>query len=331
MNILGSHIHRIRDLRFDVVFSSSLPSFLDGFHGSVPILHHLELKCREDDGGPDHSEPVALTECEDFQCPELRVLVIDGRNYYNACRRDPRWTDKLADISDLTISHFKPRPTESFTPYDLLLPLSASTEIGTICITDLVLHPSPEYIPPFDCHLTDPEFLRFEELHDFRVINEIVHLLNCPRDILLNRCTFGDPTDGFGHFEDSIRGEITLEKIANRDIALLLHFWSGPELRIMDCPGFNDIVLDMMSSNEGGGFICAKYVRDLWIHNCPNFSILALRRLVESRLDFPHNFDPDNPTPTKIDWIFLNGNVPSISQEDRAWFVDNVHRFTAYC
>jgi hypothetical protein len=38
MNILCSHIHRIRELHFDVVFSSSLPFFPTDFRGSAPIL-----------------------------------------------------------------------------------------------------------------------------------------------------------------------------------------------------------------------------------------------------------------------------------------------------
>jgi hypothetical protein len=54
MNILGSHLHLIQELRFDVTFSSSLPSVSTDFHGSATILKRLELQCKEDDGGLDH-------------------------------------------------------------------------------------------------------------------------------------------------------------------------------------------------------------------------------------------------------------------------------------
>jgi hypothetical protein len=115
----------------------------------------------------------------------------------------------------------------------------------------------------------------------------------------------------------------------NQDISLLLHFWNGRHLDISGCPSFNDVVLHLMSSKEGGAFICAKYVQQLSIQDCPNFSIPALQQLVESRLDFPDDFDPHNPTPTKLDSINLYGNVPSISQDDRAWFVHNLVNFSA--
>jgi hypothetical protein len=48
MNILGPQIHRLRELHFDVMFSSSLPSFPHDFHGAAPILLYLALQCREE-------------------------------------------------------------------------------------------------------------------------------------------------------------------------------------------------------------------------------------------------------------------------------------------
>jgi hypothetical protein len=72
MNILRFHIQRIRELRFDIMFGSSLPFFPIYFHGDTIILRRLELKCREDDGGPDQSESVALA--NDFNVPIFLII-----------------------------------------------------------------------------------------------------------------------------------------------------------------------------------------------------------------------------------------------------------------
>jgi hypothetical protein len=212
-----------------------------------------------------------------------------------------------------------------------LLPLAATTGIETLRITDLVLRPSPERLPLPDFP-NDIGFLIFEELHDFRVIDEIIRLLNDPYDISLTSCTLGDATDGFWHFGDGegIRGALTLAQMMNQDMAPLLRLWNGRDLDIIGCPSFNDVVLHLMSSMEGGAFICAKYVQQLSIQNCPNFSISALQQLVESRLDYPNDYHYHSLTPTKFDSISLQGNVPSVSQEDRAWFVGNVDIFTVH-
>jgi hypothetical protein len=119
MKLLLPHIHRIKKLRFSVMFSSSLPSFPTDFHGTVAIMERLELQCIEDDGCTDYTEPVtALTDKEEAKFPKLTSLVIDGRNYYEACKRDTRWTNEIATVCSLTVSHFKPKPGESFTDHE---------------------------------------------------------------------------------------------------------------------------------------------------------------------------------------------------------------------
>jgi hypothetical protein len=80
-----------------------------------------------------------------------------------------------------------------------------------------------------------------------------------------------------------------------------------------------------MSSRENGVFNCAKCVEHLTIRNCPNFSIAALRRFVESRLKLLANTDdPWIPVTPRIQSIQVFGNVALISQADSAWFGANL-------
>jgi hypothetical protein len=117
-----------------------LPSFPFDFHDSATVLKRLELQCTEDEGPDRTSIALPVTDHEEFECPKLYDLVVDGRNYYEACRRDARWMDKISSVTELTISVFKPRPGESFSSEELLLPLAA-VGLDHLRIAGLILHP----------------------------------------------------------------------------------------------------------------------------------------------------------------------------------------------
>jgi hypothetical protein len=330
MNIIGSHIHRIRTLRFEVMFSSSLPSFPTDFHGTATILNRLELQCKADEGGSDNSISAALSipAHEEFECPILSLLVIDGRNYYEACRRNAGWIDKISTVLDLTISHFKPRPGESFSIYELLLPLTAVRFTETVRITDVVFHSPHEELDILDPPRAD--FLFFEDMHDPQAMVQIVNLLGGPHHIWFTRCSFGGIADTFGHFGSADFGGNLMLRDIDQDMAPLLRLWDAYDLDIHQCPSFDDVILDLMGSEDNGTFACATYLRALTICNCSNFSIAALRRFVESRLHFPHlsyNGDELTPMVTRVRILHLSGNIPPISEADRAWFVANVSEF----
>jgi hypothetical protein len=282
-----------------------------------------------DDGGADRSEQVALTDREEFRCPKLKCLTIDGRNCYEACRIDPQWTDRIANIWKLTISHFHPNPGESFSPHELLLPLLVISQLDNLRITDLDLHPSPEPLEILNPDLLPlGEFLDLEDLHGFEVIDQIIHFRNNPFNISLIRCTFEDIMDEVDYLTDlGDEGVLRLEMI-NQDLTPLLRLWHGYALEIIDCPRFDDALLDAMSTEENGVFDCAAYLEDLKIRNCSNFSVAALRRFVESRLHLPVDNDLWNQVTTRVHDIQLYGNVPSMSQAEKAWFEANLIYFS---
>jgi hypothetical protein len=112
---------------------------------------------------------------------------------------------------------------------------------------------------------------------------------------------------------------LNLEKI-DHDLAPLLRHWHGHFLYVTDCPRFDDALLDAMSATENGVFVHLTRVANLTIKDCPNFSVAALRRFVESRLDLPDvNFLWVNVTP-RIRSVRFVGNVPAMSQAEKAWF-----------
>jgi hypothetical protein len=129
--------------------------------------------------------------------------------------------------------------------------------------------------------------------------------------ITLIRCAMGHPRGPFNR-----DGGLTLQDIeADEDLVPLLRCWHGEHLYLEDCPGFNDVVLDMMTATEPDGYLCAPYMRKLVIADSPNFTATALRRLVSAR--FPG-----------ISNLRVHGLAPNISIEERKQISQYVYEFT---
>jgi hypothetical protein len=69
-------------------------------------------------------------------------------------------------------------------------------------------------------------------------------------DVTLTRCAVGHPRRPFNR-----DGRLYLQDIeAGEDLVPLLRCWHGDDLYVDNCPGFNDIVLDMMATVAGEYF-----------------------------------------------------------------------------
>ena len=316
------HMHRIRKLRIDVRFSSSLPSFPHDIHGVTTNLVYLELSCREDDGGrtlpTNNRELVSSTQ---HQYPALSTLFIDGRNYYNACKNPAEWADMVANVNDLAISRYRPRAGESFWLRDFILPLRTMVRLDHLKITDLALCTSASRFEP---PLVSPPWLNvlsyfgLSDFADFELIAELFDFLSVAWEVAVFRCALGDLVDFVENMYLKLNGID-----ANQDLTSFLYAWEGNMLDIVDCLGFTDDVLDKMGAQENGVFMCARLMNNLDIVNCPNFSVAALKRLVAARLTAP--FHPDHGP--RMEYVHVSGHVPDLSPEDRLWFNENVPEF----
>ena len=199
--------------------------------------------------------------------------------------------------------------------------------MDTLSVNDVLLHPSPEGLEIPDFPYT--AILMFEDMHDPWIMNQIFHILGAHCEIRFTSCSFGGVTDTFRHFGSAESGgELRLAEI-DQDIVPLLRVSDAHYLHITRCPSFDDTtILDAMGSQADGTFACVTYMRSLTISNCLNFSIAALRRLVESRLHLPDPpLDEWMSIATQIQSLQLFGDLPPISEADRAWFAANVPEF----
>jgi hypothetical protein len=324
--LVQSHARRCQELRFNVKFSSSLPPFPDSFQGAWSNLSELELECQEDNGRSTDIWGLVTSTDQALEYPALKRLVIDGRNYYNACRKDSQWMVRWPSIYKMAISQYTPLPGESFSSTDLILPIIDRPSITELHINDLSLHPSPSTLA--GTLLPDGGHILLSHIRDFELIADILDLLQDEPDepdesetlgIMLTRCAMGHPRRPFNW-----EGSLDLKDIeADEDLVPLLRCWQGRSLSVHNCPGFNDAVLDLMAISEAGKYLYAPCLVYLVITDCPNFSAAALRGVIDARLKVHHG-----RVYPGINEIYIAGLAPNISTEDQQQISQQVYEFT---
>jgi hypothetical protein len=317
--LVHSLVNRSRGLLFNVKFSSSLPPFPDSFQGAWSNLIELFLQCQEDNGGSTDVWGSFTSTEQELEYPALKWLFVDGRNYYKACRKDSQWMVRCPSVCDLAISHYTPLSGELFSSYDFMLPIIALPSLGTLRINDVALYPSPSSVEGTLPLTLDGQGIQFSHIHDFKPIASILNLLPDNIDIALTRCATGHPRRYFNR-----EGRLTLRDIeADQDLVPLLHCWAGEDLHVINCPGFNDAVLDLMATVVAGEYSCAPYMGALIITDCPNFSAAALRQLVIARLQV----DEGRIYPGIVG-VRISGQAPDISTDDQQQISQHVYEFT---
>jgi hypothetical protein len=309
MAIIAPQLRRCRKLRIDVSLSSSLPSFPSSFHGDAPLLEELRLECDSDDGDSDAAIGSLETQITTrFQCPALWKLAIDGRNFYNTCEEGKWPSFEFPAVNDLAISRFTGHPNP-LPLQDILSALCVMPNLTNLRLADLALDPpdnagtydfiSPSLLDSLDC----------EDIGDMESLEYLIEYFEEVPDLTLTRCAVGNAI-----FAAEI---LTLNGIDDDvdDFNNILRFWSGRHLILEHCPGFDDAFLETMCLS--GGNCTAVKSLDAW--DCSNFSVPALKRLVESR--------------ESADWcpalegLYIAGRCPSFSPEDRLWFEEHLASF----
>jgi hypothetical protein len=291
------------------MYSSSLPSFPNDFHGAI-ILSALALECQQDDGTSPHFDTVD----PEYECPALRTLEIDGRNYFNTCTRGLAWEFVASELKELSISRFDSPPRHSFSPDDFISQLAFLKNLAFLRISDVRLHCSSVR---YSQHiwLDNLTYLELSDLRNPQVIDEIFDHIPDGIEIKLCRCAIGAAMGTFGD-----NGELTLQEIStDQDLVPLLSAWRGYDLHVSNCPSFDARILGRMHKKRSREYVCAQNARYLGIVDCPNISVSALQRLVAARLD--------GPDTRRFEMICVSGRVPNLSPKDRQWFKKNIPDF----
>jgi hypothetical protein len=176
--------------------------------------------------------------------------------------------------------------------------------LTTIHVNDLHLEESPD--PSHGFFRFGLKTIVLESMPSTRCAQKIVTCLGAPQYVHIIRSGL------ISVFRSFSQSHTILQEIdEGEDLVAFIKKFSDCVLAVRDCPGFNDEVLDAMHH-------CAPGLQDLSIFNCPNISITALKKLVETRCLNTRN---------QLRTIRISGRVPEISLEDAKWFNDRLFTF----
>ncbi|RDB27405.1 hypothetical protein Hypma_004363 [Hypsizygus marmoreus] len=321
IEVLRPHIRQCHTITFDVINSSSLPSIAADFHGIASILEKLHLNCRVDDGvapglARSHSPPIDI---EPFVSPAITRLSLDGRNFAYACLTYPSWTQSMRKSRvRLTLHTFTPTLAQdfTFTFYDFLRILSHLMP-RHLSLSAIELYcDETAAVPQVETYISSYEF---KDLSHDSFLDMMEFSSQYAENIRISRCPVG------ALHVDFACCYLTVDSIdQNEDLRLFLRGWQGSELRISNCPGFDDGALGILARADD------VHIRSLDITNCSSFSPDQLQRLVTGlnrAVSKLHSEGLDDREEFALDWLSVMGHQQSLTPEQEHWFQQNVRAF----
>lgn len=331
------HFQRIWYLSIDVHSSSSLPSIKEHFVRRMPHLQVLKLQCDHDDGPyrkhdmldnlsnnlsviPNSSPP------EKFSCPRLWSMTVDGENFRYICQERPEWTNDLGGLGRLTVSHF----TSDVHQLDLndVGEFLHKLSFDFLKFVDVNFNFDPNHPPtPSSLYVRD---LELENLSN-RLCNDFFHNreLDSPNSLSVKNCRL----DGRLVFPLTC-DTLNLEGVrGNERLHSLLRWWNSHTVSFTNCPGFNNVVLKTLGAvDENAPYVSSvETFQNIVLTGCSNFSIRALKRMVELRNSFIDYADPDwmdlEVDAPGLESVVVHGYGNELSAADRKWFEGHLCKF----
>jgi hypothetical protein len=126
-------------------------------------------------------------------------------------------------------------------------------------------------------------------------------------------------------------GAVEVADIAHSDsLSLCFEMVEAKTLLITNCSGLDDSSIEamMLPLRKQEQRPALRDMYELEITNCPNFSMSSLRELVNRRKECSENQRLDwEERASSIGRLVLRGSCPLVSDEDEAWFKENIEEF----
>ncbi|KAF8066705.1 hypothetical protein FPV67DRAFT_1449862 [Lyophyllum atratum] len=306
--ILIPHIHRFRSFSFYAIHSSALPKLVRVFSCNLPHLVSLRLECEIDDGDANPAPGWGP-----LWCPILKTLVLDGHNFINMTNMDRLWPLQVPQLQSLSIIRLAPlsnEDTSRLSIYDFLDALtrqSLKLKYLRLCGAEFTNPFSEEYF----AELNLSKALVLEDLSPSFVPEFLFPVKLHTPELHVTRCSL----NAMGTLPSTLA--LRLEEIGEFDNLIVhLKHWSGTAITFVRCAGVNDELLDMLGTVSR--YTGAAHLAKLTILDCPNFTINALKKMVDLR-NQKVGERAEWPGHPAIEELTVSGKGPSLGTEDREW------------
>jgi len=320
MQILVRNVARSQVVVFDLLHNSSLPSMTQ-FSGRAPELRTLRMKSRnyESMRRPHPSNPEA------FICPSLQFLDLNGGSFVEALRI-PKWIDSMCMLSkkNLAITNLTTGDVQEDDLRDLMIAISRMGHLTSLKLSHVELDHHSCLVrrpPPLFVQNLEFEGLKRDVMTGFfagyknRIDVSNLHLKECQLT----------PVNCLRSWHLALEG---IE--AEEDITIFISKWDGFGLQIIDCPGVNNNVFQLLSRRQRStNSLFCPTLRQLRLSPFPLVTAQAVKDMVIARRAKSDEFEVgsriDRPLP--MYGISLSGAGPPLSLEDSVWFHENLESF----
>jgi hypothetical protein len=199
---------------------------------------------------------------------------------------------------------------------NLLFAVSTMPNLTHLRLTDITLDPLDGFSLPFNSVLYS---LVCEDVGDMDALGYFIEYVDQVTDLTLTRCAIKNAT---------YEAETLILKAIDYGVDYLdniLRFWTGRNLHLESCPGFDDALLERICDPSNPAV--AKSMKALDISNCLDFSVPALKRFVESR-ERGRSAGCGCPA---LESMRISGDSPYFSHEDILWFKEHLTDLSVVC
>lgn len=258
-------------------------------------------------------------------------MLVDGENFRYICQQKPEWTDYLDNLSELTVSHFVENEDIAVHPLeisDVVGFLEDLPSLDTLAFEDVDFDFIPSQ-PRNQFPLSNVRCLEIKNL-DGKLLNDLLY--HCYWDnldvVTITNCVLEDKLI-FPLFCQ----HLYLDAIdVHGHLPSLLEWWNGTTVDFTNCPGYDDAVLETLGSAKlRQSRFNASSLEEISSTGCSNFSIEALKRLVERRnrtVDYTDQEWWKKVEAPGLDSVTVKGHCSDLSTGDRHWFESHLREFS---
>jgi hypothetical protein len=266
--VLRPHFQRCRKLHFNVTYSSSLPQLPAILPSIMSHLQQLSLDSSIDTGRPAVQPYDSWDDGSMVNWCKLKSITIDGWNLVDLYKRVPNSREQIFPACKSLAMKFG---GEEF-PFSNIIMLLRKHAIDGFTF-DSVLFSKGENLH----HTIYIDELVLKNL-SADVTNTIISVCYGISSLAIINCFASVPLD-----MPVVDSFSLLDIDADQYIGGFIRTWSGADLHVIRCRGFDDDVLNMMGQRDRYGNFYAARMETLSINQCPHFSIEALKKLAKIR------------------------------------------------